>query len=48
MRFEHGKDRAQANVERFLQPWREQSNAENVKNERVSMQFWKSVDGVRF
>ena len=32
--------------ERFLHPWREQSNTWNDKNERVFMHFRRSVDGV--
>ena len=34
--------------ERFLHPWREQSNTGNDKSERVLMLFCRSVDGVRF
>ena len=48
MRFGIGKDRVQASVERFLQPWREASNTGNDTSERVLMQIWRSVDGVHF
>ena len=46
--FYFGKDRVQASVERFLQPWREASNTGNDTSERVLMQIWRSVDGVHF
>ena len=36
------------NYERFLHPWREQSNTGNDKNERVSMHFCRSGAGEYF